>query len=118
MAKQGRFDILLVWALDRLTREGSLKQILLIHSFADLGVRVVSVQEDFTHVQPEFADVLYAIYGYMANQESLRRSERTKAGLQRTLSIGRTKAGKRIKALGRPPGSKDREPRKKRCTFR
>ena len=47
--------------------------------------------------------------GQLARMESNRRSERTKAGLQRAVSQG--------KRLGRPPGSKDRKKRSRRGYF-
>ena len=51
-------------------------------------------------------DLLLAIAGRVARMESNRRSERTKAGLQRAISQG--------KRLGRPPGSKDKKRRSRR----
>jgi DNA invertase Pin-like site-specific DNA recombinase len=50
-------------------------------------------------------DVLVAFAGWMAQQESGRRSERIRAGLARRRSEG--------KSVGRQPGAADRKPRKR-----
>jgi len=100
-----KIDICLVWALDRLSREGVAAILNLVHRFKDYGVRVVSLQDSWTEAPGEMADLLYAITGWVANFESRRKSERTKAGLARAVTEG--------KKLGRPKGSKDRRKRKR-----
>jgi putative DNA-invertase from lambdoid prophage Rac len=102
-----KIDILLVWALDRLTREGIGQIFQLIGQFKAHGVQVISYQESWTEqaVGP-LADMFYAISAFVANFESQRISERTKAGLVRAKANG--------KALGRPFGSKDKEKRSRR----
>jgi len=107
-ARKEKFDTLLVWALDRLSREGSLAILSLIHRLNTFGVKVISFQESWTEVPGELADVLYAIAGWVARMESQRRSERTKAGLERVRAAG--------KRLGRPAGSRDRRRRRRRRT--
>ena len=104
-ARRGRFKILLVWALDRLSREGPLAILTLVHRLGQLGVRVVSLQESWTEAPGELAEVLYALTAWVARMESQRRSERTKAGMARLKAKG-------IK-LGRPVGSRDKRKRKK-----
>ena len=96
-------DICLVWALDRLSRLGVAAILNLVDRFKRYGVRVISLQESWTEAPGDMADLLYAITGWVANFESKRRSERTKAGLARALSEG--------KRLGRPKGSKDKKKR-------
>ncbi len=104
--KRRKADICLVWALDRLTREGIGKIFELINRFKLHGVQVISLQESWTEVGGPMADLLYAITAWVAEFESRRRSERTLAGLQRALREG--------KKLGRPVGSKDKAKRKRR----
>ncbi len=104
-AHTGKFDIVLVWALDRLTRGGALEILQLVDKLKNRGVRVLSYQEIWTEAPGEIADILYAITGWVARMESERRSERTKAGLERAKAQGKT--------LGRKPGSTDKQPRKK-----
>ena len=97
-------DICLVWALDRLSREGVASILNLINRFKQFGVRVISFQDSWTEAPGDMADLLYAISGWVANFESKRRSERTKAGLVRAVAQG--------KKLGRPKGAKDKRKRK------
>jgi len=99
-----RFDIVLVWALDRLSREGSLKILLLIKRLGNYGIRVWSKQEPWTEMPSEFVDILYALTGWVAHMESKRLSERTKAGLERA------KSGGKLAIRG-----KDKKQRKKRA---
>jgi DNA invertase Pin-like site-specific DNA recombinase len=105
-ARKRKFDVMLVWALDRLSREGSLTILSLVHRLKTFGVKVLSYQESWTEAPGELAELLYALTGWVARMESQRRSERTKAGLERVKAQG--------KHLGRPPGSKDRRKRRRR----
>ena len=103
-AAKRKFEAVLIWALDRLSREGALAILQLVASFKVFGVRVLSYQESWTEVPGELAEILFAITGWVARMESERRSERTKAGLARVRAKG--------KKLGRPVGAKDRRKRK------
>lgn len=103
-AQRGHFDTILVWSLDRLTRGGAHKILNMIHRLKGYGVKVISYQESWTEAPGEIADLLYAITGWVAEMESRRRSERTRAGLERARAQG--------KLLGRQEGSKDKNPRK------
>lgn len=105
-AIERKFEIVLIWSLDRLTRGGVLPTLEMVHSFKKYGVKVISHQESFTEVPSEMDDILYALFAWIANFESRRRSERTKAGLARSDKKG-----------GRPPGSRDKKPRKKTGYF-
>ena len=105
-ARKRKFQAVLVWALDRLSREGALAILTLVHKLSSNGVKVLSYQESWTEAPGEIAELLYALSGWVARMESQRRSERTKAGLARARAKG--------KRLGRPRGSKDRRKRKRR----
>jgi len=105
-ARQRKFDLVLVWSLDRLSREGALAILELVHKLNIYGVKVISYQESWTEAPGEIGEILYALAGWVAKMESERRSERTKAGLQRALREG--------KKLGRPVGSKDKVKRNRR----
>ena len=87
-ARRGRFQILLIWALDRLTRAGALAILNLIDRLKKYGVKVISCQESWTEAPGELADILYAMTGWVAQMESKRRSERTKAGIARKKAEG------------------------------
>jgi putative DNA-invertase from lambdoid prophage Rac len=108
-AHRARFSIILVWSLDRLSREGSLAILQLINKFSTKGVKVLSYQEQWTEAPGELGELLFALAGWVARMESQRRSERTKAGLARVKAQG--------KRLGRPPGSKDRRKRIRRQQY-
>ena len=103
-ARRGKFDVVLVWALDRLSREGAAAILNLVNTLKP--VRVHSYQESWTEAPGMVGDILYAITAWVAQMESQRRSERTKAGLARAIANGRK--------LGRPQGSKDQRKRKRR----
>lgn len=105
-ARKHRFDIVLVWALDRLTREGPLAILKLIDTLKQHGVRVYSYQESWTEAPGVLGELLYALVGWVANMESERRSERTKAGMER---VKRERGGKL------PVRGKDKHKRKRRA---
>ncbi|HLQ54628.1 MAG TPA: recombinase family protein, partial [Streptosporangiaceae bacterium] len=73
--------------------------------FREAGVRVISLQEPWTDVSGETQELLTAVMGWVAQMESRRRSERTKAGLERRRREGLP--------VGRQPGAKDTRPRKR-----
>ena len=104
-AAKRKFDAVLVWALDRLSREGALAILQLVSTLKICGVKVISFQESWTEAPGELAEVLYAIAGWVARMESQRRSERTKAGLERLKAEGNK--------LGRPKGSRAGKKRKR-----
>lgn len=88
-ARMGRFQVVLVWALDRLSREGALAILSLVDRLKRHGVKVISHQESWTEAPGELAEVLYAICGWVARMESQRRSERTRAGMERAKLEGK-----------------------------
>ncbi|MFC1965070.1 recombinase family protein [Chloroflexota bacterium] len=105
-ARKRRFEAVLVWVLDRLSREDSLAILSLVNRLKICGVRVLSYQESWTEAPGELGELLYALTGWVARMESQRRSERTKAGLARVVTQG--------KRLGRPQASKDKRKRKRK----
>jgi putative DNA-invertase from lambdoid prophage Rac len=107
-AHKGKFSVLVVWALDRIVRDeesGAETALRIIRQFRQRGVTVVSVQESWLNGSPEVQDVLVAFAGWMAQQESRRKSERIRAGLARRKAEG--------KAVGRQPGATDKGSRKR-----
>lgn len=114
-ASRGRFKAVLVWALDRLTRQGIQAQFEIMSKLSRFGVSVYSYQEPWTLTPTKVEyDLLLAIAAYISHSSSQRNSERTKAGLARAIREGRTKSGKPFLRMGRPPGSKDKTQRKRR----
>lgn len=99
-----RFDYLVVWSLDRLSRQGIAATLQLINSFELYDCRVVSIKENWIAEAGPMREVFAAMAAWAAKFESDRRSERTLAGLARARAEG--------KKLGRPAGSRDKEPRR------
>lgn len=108
-ARRGRFQVLLVWAPDRLSREGIAVTLEIIERLGRYRVKVLSLQESWTEVEGPMQELLLSIVAWVATMESNRRSERTKTGLARAVSEG--------KRLGRPAGSKDKKKRSRRGYF-
>jgi putative DNA-invertase from lambdoid prophage Rac len=105
-ARTGGYDVLLCWALDRLSREGVEATLGLLRRFHAAGAPVWSLREPWTETaDPSMAELLAAIYAWMARAESARRSERVRAGLARRKAAGLP--------VGRQPGAADRKPRKR-----
>jgi DNA invertase Pin-like site-specific DNA recombinase len=93
-ASKRRFDLVLFWALDRLSREGVLETLTYLNRLESYGVGFRSFTEPYFDSCGLFKDAVIAILAVLAKQERIRRSERTKAGLARAISRG--------KILGRP----------------
>jgi len=107
-ARAGKFKVILIWSLDRLSREGPLAIMTLVDRLSKYGVKVISYQESWTEAPGELYDILLAIAGWVARMESQRISERTKAGLERARKYG-TRSGIPIGKRG-----KDKHKRKRR----
>ncbi|MGO9893126.1 MAG: recombinase family protein [Bryobacteraceae bacterium] len=87
-ASRKKFDVLLVWALDRLTREGALPALLHVKRLADYGVKFESYSEAFLRTTGPAGELLLMLFAWIAKQESQRISDRTKAGLARAATKG------------------------------
>jgi len=102
-ARKGKFGTLLTWSLDRLERRGAYKTLEVVHRLAQSGIDLISLQEPWVEAAGPTRELLLSITGWIAEQESARRSERTRAGLERVRASG-------VK-LGRPVGAKDKRRR-------
>jgi len=94
-AHQKRFDLVLFWSLDRFSREGSRETLNYLNELDSYGVGFKSFTEQYIDSTGLFKDAIIAIIATIAKQERVRRSERTKAGLQKAKASG--------KRLGKPP---------------
>jgi DNA invertase Pin-like site-specific DNA recombinase len=98
-AHRREFDCVLVWALDRLTREGMVKTVMYLQRLASCGVSFHSYTEPHLSTDNEMLrDILLAVMSSLAKVESQKISERTRAGMERARVQG-TESGKPI---GRP----------------
>jgi DNA invertase Pin-like site-specific DNA recombinase len=93
-ASQRRFDVLLFWALDRLSREGVLETLQHLNRLTTYGVGYRSFTEQYFDSCGIFKDAVIAIIATVAKQERVRISQRVKAGLETARAKG--------KRLGRP----------------
>jgi DNA invertase Pin-like site-specific DNA recombinase len=88
-AAKRRFDILLVWSADRLSRQGPYETLDVVKRLSSYGVRFRSLQQPFLDTTNGFGEVLLALFGWLASEERRLISERTKAGLKRARAAGR-----------------------------
>jgi DNA invertase Pin-like site-specific DNA recombinase len=93
-ASQRKFDVLLFWALDRLSREGVLETLQHLNRLTSYGVGYRSFTEQYFDSCGIFKDAVIAIIATVAKQERVRISQRVKAGLETARAKG--------KSLGRP----------------
>lgn len=94
-ASQRRFDVVLFWSLDRFTREGIRKTLHYFQQLDGYDVKFKSYTEPMLDTENELvAHIVITVISYFAQQEAVKISERTKAGLERARSQGKT--------LGRP----------------
>ena len=96
-AYKRKFDCILVWALDRVSREGPLRILEFMHKLRTWGIKLYSYNEAWTEAPGELGDLLYSITAWVSKFYCDRISVNTKAGIER-----RRRAGKPI---GRPEGS-------------
>jgi DNA invertase Pin-like site-specific DNA recombinase len=88
-ASQRKFDLLLFWALDRLSREGVLETLQHLNRLTSYGVGFKSFTEQYFDSCGIFKDAVISILATIAKQERIRLSERTKAGLAQARRNGR-----------------------------
>jgi DNA invertase Pin-like site-specific DNA recombinase len=93
-ASKRRFDLVLFWALDRMSREGVYQTLQHLNRLESYGVGFRSFTEPYFDSCGVFKDAVIAIMATLAKQERIKRAERTKAGLARVKATG--------KSLGRP----------------
>jgi DNA invertase Pin-like site-specific DNA recombinase len=94
-AARREFDLLLVWSLDRFSREGMAATVAHMQRLASHGVAFRSFTEEHLSTENELVrNILLAVLASLAKLEREKISQRTKAGLERARARG--------KILGRP----------------
>src|SRR5437588_683125 len=81
VASQRQYDVLLFWALDRLSREGALKTLTYLQQLTAYGCKWRSFTEPYIDSCGLFADAIVGFLACIARQERARISERTLQGL-------------------------------------
>jgi DNA invertase Pin-like site-specific DNA recombinase len=97
-AHRREFDTLLIWSLDRLSREGIGPMVSYIAQLRAAGVRVMSHQEPWLDTGGPVGDLLIAIFGWVAQQERQRIGERVRAGQARARAAG-VRFGRPLRAV-------------------
>ncbi len=97
ICRKRQCDIVLFWALDRFSREGSRKTLKYLTLLDSFGTNWHSFAEPYISSLGIFSDAIIAILSALAKQERVRISERTKAGLNRIR--GKVKLGRPKTAL-------------------
>ena len=98
-ASRRKFDVLLFWSLDRLSREGVLETLQHLQRLTSYGVAWRSFTEQYLDSTGIFREAVIGILAAIAKQERVRLGERTRAGLERVRREG--------KRLGRPAAKAD-----------
>jgi len=104
-----KFKTILVWKLDRFSREGISQVFAYVNKLNKRGIALRSFTETWLDTSEEnmMRDITLAVMAWAAAFEREQISRRTKAGIQRRKNLGVYKGG-------RPKGSKDKKERKKR----
>jgi DNA invertase Pin-like site-specific DNA recombinase len=93
-ARVKRFEVVLFWALDRFSREGTLKTLQHLQCLDSVAWK--SFTEQYLDSTGMFRDAVIAILATIAKQEHARLSERVVAGLRRAQREGKVLGRKRI----------------------
>jgi DNA invertase Pin-like site-specific DNA recombinase len=93
-ASRRKFDVVLFWALDRLSREGTLETLQHLNRLSAYGIGFRSFTEAYLDSCGVWKDAIVGILATLAKQERIRLSQRVKAGLDRARAQG--------KRIGRP----------------
>lgn len=100
-ASRHEFDIVLFWALDRFSREGTRKTLAYLTLLENYNVGFRSFTEQYLDSTGIFRDAVVGIISAVANMESVRRGDRVRAGMARAKAQG--------KHVARPPLSDNKK---------
>jgi len=94
-ARQHHFDLLLVWSLDRFSREPILNTLRYLQQLKDHNIHLKSYSDGIdTRELAETQELIMLILMWQAQNERHRISKRTKAGIQRRKNLGVWKGGR------------------------
>ena len=89
-AQRGLFSTVLVWSLDRFSREGITSTLSYIRRLKRCGVGVMSYTERWLDTGDEgMGELIIALLSWVAKQERERISERTRMGLKKARNVGK-----------------------------
>ena len=87
-ARKGRFDVLVVWSMDRFSREGEWSVSKVMSALQDWHVQFYSFNEPFLDTTGPFAGFLIPLFAWLAHQESLRKGRAVKLGMEKARAKG------------------------------
>ena len=94
-ARQHHFDLLLVWSLDRFSREPVINSLSYLKQLQDHNVHLKSYVDGIdTREQADTQELMMIILMWQSQNERKRISRRTKAGIQRRKNLGVWKGGR------------------------
>lgn len=104
-----RFQTILVWKLDRFSREPMSQVVGRIQKLKERTIGVKSMTEEWldTSSSNPMSELIMAIMSWAASEERRKISERTRAGIARRRAIGQWKGGRPKKE---PPQTKQQIP--------
>lgn len=96
-----RFQTILVWKLDRFSRENLSNVIGRIQKLRERKVGIKSLTESWVNTGEDnpMSELVLAVMSWAASEERRKISERTKAGIARRRAIGQWKGGRPKRAL-------------------
>lgn len=96
-----RFSGIVVWKLDRFSREGVIPTLSYIKQLKDRGIWLKSMTESWLDTSQEgITEIMMAIMSWVASEEKKKISERTKAGIARKRKAGTWRGGRPKKERG------------------
>jgi len=106
-ATRGDYDVVLCWAVDRLSRRGGEDTMAFVRRLTETGCALWADKDPWVQsvTDPMVRELLLGMFGTFARWESERRSQRIKAGLAQRKAEG--------KPVGRQPGVRDKKPRRR-----
>ena len=88
-ARKGKYDVLVVWSLDRFSREGGWSVSRIIATLREWNVRFYSFSEEFLDTTGPFAEFMIPLFAWLARQESVRKDKAVKLGIEKAIAKGR-----------------------------
>jgi len=117
-ARLRKFEILCVTSLDRFSREGIVNTLTYLKRLKKYGVALKSVRESWCDTTDEgLGEILISIVAWLSKHERERISDNTKKKLEQykkdieEKGFFINKKGEKCYSLGRPKGSKDKDPK-------
>jgi DNA invertase Pin-like site-specific DNA recombinase len=94
-ARQNKFNGILVWSLDRFSREGILNTMDYIKDLGNYNVFLKSYQDTWLNTENSMMrDFLISVFAWVASYEKQRISDRIKADIRRRKALGIYKGGR------------------------